>query len=257
MEYIPAAIIEPLISVKETDTLERARTLMELYNFSQLPVLKGNRPTGIVSWQSIGRALVRNRNAELKDCTDTAFVTVALTDDLLKVIPQINDAGYVLVKNNQKHVSGIVTSADLGDALAEIAGPFLLLEQLEEQLRMIFRSLREDKLISSDDVESCLASSNKPADRTAQNFTLGELITLLTHEKIWSLFTSTYDRGAIQTALKRAAELRNMLMHFRPLSDENRAAVAGLPGLVSILVNVNFAIQAGGGLGAEQVLTEH
>jgi len=47
------------------------------------------------------------------------------------------------------------------------------------------------------------------------------------------------------------------LMHFRPLSDENRAAVAGLPGLVSILVNVNFAIQAGGGLGAEQVLTEH
>lgn len=256
LEYIPAATIEPLISVKETDTLERARTLMELYNFSQLPVLRSNRATGIVSWEGIGRALVRNAKARLIDCIDTGYSTFDLTDDLLKVIPKINEDGYVLVRKKDHTVSGIVTSADLGYALAEIAGPFLLLEQLEEHLRRIFRSLQANGLVASDDVRLFLPSGNKAADRTAEAFTLGELITLLTHKEMWPRFTSAYDRGTVQTALARASELRNALMHFRSLTQENRASVAGLHGLVSIMSGVSSGIRTHNRLEADEILTE-
>jgi len=242
LEYIPAATIEPLVSIKASDTLERARTLMELHNFSQLPVLRGSRPTGIVSWESIGRALVRNTQAELEDCIDTDYSSFELTDDLLKVIPKINEDGYVLVRKKDNTVSGIVTSADLGYALAEIAGPFLLLEQLEEHLRIIFRSLQAKNQVTLDDVRRFLPPSNKAADRAAEAFTLGELTTLLTHMEMWPRFTSAYDRATVQAALAGASELRNALMHFRSLSEENRASVAGLHGLVRILSSVSAGI---------------
>jgi CBS domain-containing protein len=255
LEYIPAATIEPLISIKASDTLERARTLMELHNFSQLPVLRGNRPTGIVSWESIGRAMVRNAQVELEDCIDANYSSFDLTEDLLKVIPTINQDGYVLVRTKDNTVSGIVTSADLGHALAEIAGPFLLLEQLEEHLRMIFRSLQAKNQVSSDDVRLFLPLGSKAPDRAAEAFTLGELIALLTHKAMWPRFTSAYDRATVQTALAGASELRNALMHFRSLSENNRASIAGLDGLVRILSSVSAGIHNHTRL--EEVSAEH
>lgn len=75
MDFIPSATLEPVITVAETDTLAKARTLMELNNFSQLPVVKGkgNRAVGIVSWQSIGKALLQNPNSKLDQCIDRSI----------------------------------------------------------------------------------------------------------------------------------------------------------------------------------------
>ncbi len=107
--------------MKASDTLERAVTLMRLHNFSQLPVMRGKRPRGVVSWRSIGRALLKNSSAKLEDCIDDSVASVGLGDDLLETIDRINQDDYVLVVKKNGDISGIVTSADLGDALAAIA----------------------------------------------------------------------------------------------------------------------------------------
>lgn len=238
MAYIPAATVKPVVTVKETDTLEYARTQMELHDFSQLPVVMGRKSTGIISWQSIGRALVQNADACLLDCIDRNYTIVDLTDDLLSAIPHINRDGYVVVVTHEQRISGIVTGADLGDALSEIAGPFILLERLEERLREILVHLRNANSLNEDDIRVALPPGSRDPGRKAAEFTLGELSTVITSPHVWPRVSSSYDRKLILQALARATTFRNTLMHFREQTKEHDESSLKLPQLVEMIAAV-------------------
>ena len=83
VDFIPSATVEPVITVKESDSLERAAALMRLHNFSQLPVMRGRgkQPRGVISWRSIGQMMLSNSDAQLKDCIDATVKIVAVDDD--------------------------------------------------------------------------------------------------------------------------------------------------------------------------------
>jgi predicted transcriptional regulator len=87
--YIPSASVEPLHSPTASDTIEDARTLMELHNVSQLPVLRGPRAVGVVTWESLGRALFRGPDVSLKDCTVTDFPKASIDSALLDYVDEI------------------------------------------------------------------------------------------------------------------------------------------------------------------------
>lgn len=242
VEYIPSATVKPLIFVKDTDSLERARTQMELYDFSQLPVLRGKKAVGVVSWESMGRTLVRDSQATLKDCLDDRWRPVRLTDELLSIIPQVNERGYAVVLDERDHVSGIVTGADLGELLAGIAKPFLEFEIIENLLREIVTALKRANVLSVEEIAALLPPSDKPADREAQEFTFGELEQIICSKLVWPRLNSTFDREALLEQLQSAARIRNLLMHFRTLSDKDNEVVSRLSSLRKVIVEVRDGV---------------
>ncbi|GAA0198910.1 CBS domain-containing protein [Glutamicibacter creatinolyticus] len=243
VEFVPAATVEPLVSVKISDSLALARTQMELHGFSQLPVLRGPKAVGVVSWESIGRTLVRNVGATLEECLDESWQTVRLTDELLPIIPRVNEHGYVVVLDERDHVRGIVTGADLGELLAGVAGPFLEFETIENVLREIVTRLKLANLLSVDTIKAALPKSDKPADRIAQDFTFGELRQIICSEKVWPSMQSSYDRESILHHLDDAVRTRNLLMHFRTLTEKDNDAISRLPYLRKVMVEVRDGLE--------------
>lgn len=244
LAYIPSSTVEPVVTIKESDSLHRAITLMELNDYSQLPVVRGsgNQPKGVVTWETVGRALSTNPDATLDDCIDRHPPTFVISDDLIDVIEEINRVGYSLVIKSNKDLSGIVTSADLGAALAQIAQPFLLLERLEERLGFIIRRLQEFNVVQPADLQTRGPNRKASNEMTVNELTLGEKIELATRKESWEQVTSIYDRNAVVTSLEGAVRLRNRLMHLRPLEGDDRHVLASLPSLVATLARIAEAM---------------
>ncbi|WP_104198607.1 HPP family protein [Cryobacterium sp. Y29] len=221
--YIPASKVQPVVTVKETDELDRARTLMEVHDFSQLPVVRGRgtRPIGVVSWATIGRALLRNSKAALIDCIDVSIKSVPLDSDLLEAIPVINRDGYVLVVNPEGDISGIVTSADLGDALADLAGPFLSVAECERMMRDLIADCLARAHLDVERVTLILKMA-EPFDGNVAGLAFGELVTLLVTPDVWALLEGGYERNVMADQLNQVSEIRNRIMHFRDLEEEQR-----------------------------------
>lgn len=240
VDYVPSATIEPVITVRESDTLERAVTLMRLHNFSQLPVMrgKGKRPKGVVSWRSIGRALLKNGSAELKDCIDHSVAKVGLDDDLLEIIGRINQDDHVLVVKENGDISGIVTSADLGDALAAIARPYLLVSQCENAMRQFIRRCIDLAIIDEADVNEATLSRERPFAGVVDDLPFGDLINILSLSVLWSASSFRTDPVALRADLSRAGKLRNEIMHFRDHTPETEALRERLPNVIAEIQSV-------------------
>lgn len=221
---------------------------MELHNFSQLPVInRANRkPTGVVTWETIGRALISDSSATLKDCIDDSPPKYPLDHDLLRAIDAISEHGYALVTKRNGTLSGIVTSADLGAALAMIAGPFLLLERLEDRLGHALEQLRRQGhtlvLRAKDDQP---ASAPGHVDEV-RNLTLGEKIDLFTKRETWEHVTQEYDRAAVAGNLGDVVNLRNQLMHFRELNKSQQQALGSLPYVVDTISQISKRVPTQG-----------
>ena len=95
-------------------TITGAITLMMTNDFSQLPVMTGEREVkGIVSWMSVGRDLAMGAKCnEVRECMDRAHV---ISDDtsLFDAITEIVNNQYVLIEDRTKKICGIVTTSDL------------------------------------------------------------------------------------------------------------------------------------------------
>ena len=244
VSFIPSASIKPLTYVALADPLERATTLMKLNDFSQLPVVRGRsgtRPIGVISWQTIGQALFLDSAATLEDCVEDA-PRVGIESDLLGAIPLINVHGYVLVIDGNKDLSGIVTSADLGQALADIAKPFLLIEQCESEMRGIVNLLLEKELFDLDAMVATLpAASREPFD-SPDKLTFGNLVSIVTSEAAWGRYSLRYDRSEIVRSLQGITSMRNTLMHFRRRDSAFDTAYAELPKMAEMLSAIAHSI---------------
>lgn len=232
--FIPSATIDPLYAVNPQATLSEARTLMELHDISQIPVLQNNRLKGIVTWETIGQALARDSDASLQACIKDECPEAQLDEDLLNVIPEVNRHGFVVVLKHDRTVSGIVTGADLGNALADVAGPYILLEKIETSMRRIVSHVRTDDNPQVFEIETrVLGGNGKFNIAVPEELTFGELKSVVCHESVWPLLPGDYDRKSLSDALHDAVELRNQLMHFREVT--NRSAIPKLGQLVNIL----------------------
>lgn len=243
IDFIPSATLEPVITIAETDTLARARTLMEVNDFSQLPVVKGkgNRAVGVVSWQSIGKALLSNPDAELAECIDRSVRKVAVDSDLVSAIGTVNTDGYVLVTRDHGAISGIVTSADLGDALAGIAGPYLSISGCENAMRQLVLGCLAEGALDAGDVTSAVLDVNKTFDGDVNDLTFGDLVNVLALTKAWAAIGKGYDKGVLVDQLNRVCALRNKIMHFRKQDEKDEVTAVLLPSVVRVLERLVIA----------------
>ena len=132
-----------------------------------------------------------------------------------------------------KRLTGIVTTSDLSLKYHELAAPFLLLQEIEDRLRLLI-----DEAFSTEEI----AAAGDPRDQErrineASDLTLGEIVRLVEVDVNWKRLKLTLDRRVFVRLLHDVKGLRNEVMHFSPddLSPENRNKIGRLRKLLEKL----------------------
>lgn len=202
------------VTVTPDSTLLEATTLMMFHNFSQLPVMQSERDVkGVISWESIGERKTLERSCEkVRDCMETTVPEVLSESSLFSAIDLIVKHGYVLVRQRDRRISGIVTTSDLSLQFRQLAEPFLLVGEIENYIR---------RLIDGKFTVAQLSSVRDPNDdaraiNTVADLTFGEYLRLLEKPEYWDNLKISVDRTIFIKRLDRVRELRNDIMHFDP-----------------------------------------
>lgn len=201
------------VTVVPQATIEHAVTQMLYHDFSQLPVMQGERDLkGGVSWQSIGKALALGHRCEtVQDCLEEV-TTISSDTSLFAAIPAIVDRQYVLIRDESQRIGGIVTTTDLSLQFRQLAEPFLLLGEIENHLRIL-----SDGKFTKEEVAAVM----DPGDATREindlaDLTFGEHLRLLENPDRWDALLLRIDRGTFVNHLDDVRMVRNNVMHFDP-----------------------------------------
>ena len=214
---LEAANNKPL-SVHPDSELKAATTIMQLHDYSQLPVMTNERMlSGTISWKSIGSRLSLGRECEfVRDCMDPAH-EVDVTTPLFEAIATIAEHGYILVRGSDKTITGIVTGTDLSLQFMQLAGPFIFVGEIEGHLRHLIHGKFT--------IEQLKAASLPEEGRGIEgsgDLTLGGYCRLLEKTENWNLLGLNIDRKEFVKHLEEVRQIRNDVMHFNPdgLSEE-------------------------------------
>ena len=212
VRMLPAANREP-VTVNRDDPVEKALTLMAMHDYSQLPVTQDMRSVdGLISWRSVLLAKTQSEEpSRVGECME-AHEEVRAEDSLLTAFRKIVDHEAVLVRGNQQSITGIVTATDLSIMFREQTEPFLLLSEIENQLR---------RLIDGPFSPSELEDAKDPTDEKREvhgvaDLTFGECTRLLERPEHWQRLGVGLDRKTFVTQLMKVREIRNDVMHFDP-----------------------------------------
>ena len=203
---------KPPVTVGPDDPLSVATTAMHLYDFSQLPVMEGERTVkGIISWKSIGTRASLDRDCSLvRQCMDHPAEEVSIRTPLFEAISTIGRHGYVLVRGEDNSITGIVTASDVSHQFIQLASPFLLVGEIEGHLRRLIHgkfTVEELKEASPEEGRPIAGSSD---------LTFGGFCRLLENQDRWERLNLNIDRKAFVKHLNSVRELRNDVMHFDP-----------------------------------------
>ncbi len=201
-------------TVNLNSPLSVATTLMQTNDFSQLPVMQGEREVkGIITWKSIGTKLSLGHECELvRDCMNPMAPEVQIEAPLFSAIGDISQHGYILVRGQDRVITGILTSSDLSDQFVQLAGPFLSLGEIEGYLRSLV-----DRKFTIDELREALGHSDgEPSISGPEDLTLGGYCQLLGREDLWQRLNPNLDRKEFLKELHWVREKRNDVMHFDP-----------------------------------------
>lgn len=203
----------PPVSVGLQTSMKEAITMMLYHDFSQLPVMQGERDLrGAISWRSIGQSLALGKLCvSVSECMEAA-TAIASDTSLFAAIPTIAEKEYVFIVDSTRKIVGIVTTTDLSLQFRVLAEPFLLLGEIENHLR----HLSDGKFTAAE-----LASVRDPGDsgRTIEDLsdlTFGEHLRLLQNPARWQALGLSIDRGVFVKLLDGVRTIRNDVMHFDP-----------------------------------------
>lgn len=199
---------KPPVSVKPDHPLEKATTIMQYRNYSQLPVMVNDRDIkGVISWRSIGEAYAHGCNpSTVKDCMEKEHVVEA-TMTLSDAASEIYRHDYILVRGHDKKITGIVTAADIALQFRQLAYPFLLIGEIEAHLRsIIHRKFTVEELRD-------IAKSEKDI-YGPDDLTFGDYVELFSSQEKWNIVELPFDRKEFVLQLDKIRTIRNNIVHF-------------------------------------------
>lgn len=198
----------PPTSVTPNNGLNTAITHMMSNEFSQLPVMEGQRVKGMLTWESIGsRTALGQTGGEVRHYMVTAEV-IDGQRPLFEAVSVIARTGYVLVSGNGL-ITGIVTASDLNEQFLQLAEPFLLVGEIESHIRRIIHGkFTRDGLVSISHLPD-----GQPIDHIA-GMTFGDYCRLLEEPGRWQKVNLPFDRAVFIKQLHEIRDLRNNVMHF-------------------------------------------
>jgi CBS domain-containing protein len=215
--------------VKPTATVEEALTKMLVNDYSQLPVLKNRYSLeGAVTWQSIARARLKDPQAPLSAAIVEA-TKLSYSDDLHKVLPKLQDEDFIVVANPHNEITGIVTTADVVALYHERTLPFLLIGELDQELRQLIEAT-----IPFDTVRAVCAQPGRPELESFDDMTMGDYQQVLGHPGCWATLGWPLDRVTFVKRVDDLRRIRNDITHFNP-DPEPKDAVDKLRHMLDVI----------------------
>tara|TARA_Y100000588_G_scaffold48509_2_gene45613 strand:+ start:466 stop:1530 length:1065 start_codon:yes stop_codon:yes gene_type:complete len=205
-----------VVSVKPQDTIEKAVTLMLAYDFSQLAVMTSEHILkGSISWKTIGKRLShKNDLNEVKDAMESA-VAHKDTLPLFKATKLIIEHEFIFVRSSLNNkVTGIVTATDISEQFQTLSEPFLLIGQIENQIRLLLHGK-----FSTDVLKNVCNDGDvvrKDSIESIADLTFGEYLRLIQYPDNWEKLCLRIDRNVFCAEMDRVREIRNDVMHFDP-----------------------------------------
>jgi hypothetical protein len=211
LQLLPSARRVPL-TVTPQDRLRHAETLMLLNDYSQLPVMSGKRTVdGLISWKSIGRAhVVGKSGSTVADCMDSEVHVLAADMPLLKAVDEIIRHEVVLVRDHSKKIVGIVTTTDLSIQLGDLTNAFLLVGNIERELRRLIGNR-----FNVDVLRSFVPPESGRVINSVEDLSFGEYLRLLQVPGHWSRLGLKVEANVVLRRLEDVRKIRNAVMHFR------------------------------------------
>jgi predicted transcriptional regulator len=199
--------------VAPDEPISLAVTKMLSRDFSQLPVMTSDREVkGLISWRSIGSRLALGIAPKLvRDAMDQAQ-EVQADESIFDAIPWIVKYDYVLVRADNKVITGIVTASDLSLQFETLTEPFLVLSEVEN----LVRNMIGDKFTPSELGEVRDAGDQERLVESVADLTFGEYVRLLENPDRWERLNLRIDRNLFCQDLNKVRIIRNEVMHFDP-----------------------------------------
>ena len=217
---LPAAHNVP-VSVKRDDPLEKATSIMQIHDYSQVPVINTNDRDvkGAVTWSSIGAAHAQGKNpSRVGECMEQVHV-IDMQTPLSDAVDTISKHDFVLVQDKKRSITGIVTAIDLAHEFKQQTYPFLLIGEIEHHLRNLIRG----KYSVEELAEASLDNSDI---RGPDDLSFGGYCRLLQREIGWMKLGIEFDRNVFVSRLESLRIIRNDILHFSPepydISDINQ-----------------------------------
>lgn len=227
---------KPPVTIPRDAKLSDAITQMMLHNYSQLPVMSNPRSiAGFITWETIGYGITNgNQSNEVKDFLENNVTILDLDTPLLEAIKTVIDKDFVLVQKKDKTLSGIVTIADISTQFLVLTEPFLLLEQIENLIRLLL-----DEKFLVDDIKSFCTDEELENDiEYIDDLTFGQYIRLIEKPENWEKLNLKIERAPFIKQLDRIREIRNDIMHFDPEGITNDQKMA-LVNMAKFLTEIN------------------
>ena len=207
VRILPAAT-NPPERVTPDHTLVRATTLMRLNDYSQLPVMTSDHVVkGMISWRSIGEAYAEGNSPEfVRECLEKEHI-VDINMTLVDATDDIYQYDCVLVRDEHNKITGIVTAADLAAQFRQHAYPFLLVGEVEHNLRNLVTgkyTVNELKAVSDGNKE--ILGPN--------DLTLGGYCRLMENPENWEKLGLNVDRASFLERIHKVRHIRNDIVHF-------------------------------------------
>lgn len=238
IKILKSAHVTPMY-VDNNDDLKKATTIMQMYNFSQLPVTNNglHNVVGYISWESIGIALSNGIISDKVKCYVKNDITILeLNAPLMDVIETVRERDFAVVINDRKELCGIITTADITAQFISNTEPFVYLEQIES----LFRILLKDKFLLDEIKVVCVEDNRKNEITSIDGLTFGEYIRLIGSDSNWQKLGLNVDKKIFIERMEQIRQVRNDVMHFEPagITDEQRTLLSKTSKFLSKLVKL-------------------
>jgi predicted transcriptional regulator len=204
-----------LVSVTPNDSITEVITLMMQHDFSQIPVMTNERDVkGIVSWTSIGQRLtLGGRCEEARDCIHPVHI-ISYNSSLMSAISDIIKYEIVLVKDQSNRISGIITTSDLSFEFRKLAEPFLLVGEIENQIRRLI--VERGRFTNEEITNKVKGASGGRNIESVSELNFGGYISILEDPSLWERLQLKIDRSIFIRHLDEVRKIRNQVAHFSP-----------------------------------------
>jgi CBS domain-containing protein len=212
---LAAANQKPTSVCRDADVTE-AVTLMMLNDFSQLPVMQGDREvSGMISWKSIGQSRAKGKSFQyVRECMAVDVKILNYDVPLFEVLQTIVDQEAVLARGPDNRITGLVTTSDITLQFKALSESFLLLGEIENHVRRILAG----KFALQTLKEAIDPGDEKRKQRVRQvsDLAFGEYIRLIEVPGNWCQLGLQLDQRVIVERLSKIRNIRNDVMHFHP-----------------------------------------
>lgn len=227
MPYTVNNIIQEqeVVAISKDDSVRLALSLMNQYDFSQLPVIDEARlPLGMVTYESILKGL-RNFNLRVDELKVSNVMIHAyyfhLEDTLSDLLERLKSANAVLILASDGAIAGIVTTYDATEYFRRYAEDLMLVEDIESMMKDLIRLAFEvdEEKNDSDHLQKAIRTYTFYKKGKAFNkLSFGDYMKILLIEEKWPLMQKIFDMpspesvGSLLDAVRRT---RNDLAHFQ------------------------------------------